>query len=62
DSVRMINLVEGEKAFITSPSRQFAAQEIHFAETFVLPAAAGECALTAPEGKTVMFVAASVRA
>ncbi len=41
-SVHMLNLVEGEKARIESPSGVFPSFEVHYAETFIVPAAAGD--------------------
>ena len=62
DSVRMLNLVAGEKAEIRSANGFFSPQEVHYGETFVLPAAAGEVVLVAPDGGEVLFIVASVRA
>ena len=40
-TVNMLNLVEGEAAVIESPDGAFAPFEVHYAETFILPAAVG---------------------
>lgn len=62
DSVTMINLVEGEKARISSPNGMFDTIEIHYAETFVIPAAVQRYKLESlDEGKETIFIAASVR-
>ena len=61
DSVTVLNLVEGARGRVTSPDGRFPAQEVHYAETFVIPAGAGDFTLSSPDGKAVMFVAASVR-
>lgn len=37
----MLNLVEGRRAVVESPTGAFAPYEVHYAETFILPAAAG---------------------
>ncbi|CAN5388591.1 class I mannose-6-phosphate isomerase [soil metagenome] len=41
-SVNVINLVEGEAAIVESPSGAFEPFEVHYAETFIVPAAVGE--------------------
>ncbi|MCG3148902.1 MAG: hypothetical protein PCFJNLEI_02351 [Verrucomicrobiae bacterium] len=40
-SVEVLNLVAGPAAVVESPDRSFAPFEIHYAETFIVPAAAG---------------------
>lgn len=40
-SVHMLNLVRGEAAVIESPEGRFEPFEVHYAETFLIPAAAG---------------------
>lgn len=42
DSVHMLNLVEGKMVRIESPNGAFPAFEVHYAETFIVPAAAGD--------------------
>ena len=37
----MLNLVEGRAAIVESPSGAFAPFTIHYAETFIVPAAVG---------------------
>ena len=37
----MLNLVDGQRAVVESPSGAFEPYEVHYAETFILPAAAG---------------------
>lgn len=39
--VHMLNLVEGTQAVITSPENKFEPFTVHYAETFIIPAAAG---------------------
>jgi mannose-6-phosphate isomerase class I len=39
--VSVLNLVEGEEAIVESPDRAFDPFTVHYAETFILPAAAG---------------------
>lgn len=43
DSVQVMNLVQGEEAVITSPEGRFEPFQVHYAETFILPAEAGSC-------------------
>ncbi len=64
DSVHVLNLVEGEKAVIESPTGAFEPFEVHYAETFIIPACVGGYVINptgAAEGKKVGVVAASVR-
>lgn len=41
-AVDVLNLVQGEAAVVESPGGAFAPFEVHYAETFIVPAAAGE--------------------
>ena len=62
--VSVMNLVEGEEAVITSPTGAFAPYVVHYAETFIVPAAVGAFEI-APyglsEGKTIGVIRAYVR-
>ena len=60
--VHMLNLVEGTAAIVESPSNAFEPLEVHYAETFVVPAACG-CYTIRPkrDGEQIMFVEAYVR-
>lgn len=63
DSVHVLNLVEGEKAYIESPSGAFEPFEVHYAETFIIPAAADEYTIV-PAGENnspISVIAAWVR-
>lgn len=40
-TVHVLNLVEGEQAVIESPTRAFEPFEVHYAETFIIPASVG---------------------
>jgi mannose-6-phosphate isomerase class I len=44
-SVEVLNLVQGEAAVVESPSGAFAPFEVHYAETFIVPAGAGDYVL-----------------
>ncbi len=59
DSVNVINLVEGEKALIGSADGSFPDTEIHYAETFIIPASVGRYVLRSREG--CMVICARVR-
>ena len=64
DSVHVLNLVEGEKALIESPTGAFEPFEVHYAETFIIPASVGEYIINpigAADGNVVGVIAASVR-
>ena len=40
-TVNVLNLVEGDEVEIVSPSGAFAPYRVHYAETFIVPAAVG---------------------
>lgn len=64
DSVHVLNLVEGEKAVIESPTKAFEPFEVHYAETFIIPACVGEYIINptgAANGEKVGMIVASVR-
>jgi Phosphomannose isomerase len=64
DSVHMLNLVDGGQITVTSPTGEFTPFEVHYAETFIIPASVWEYCLTPSgisEGKTVIVIDASVR-
>jgi hypothetical protein len=48
--VSVLNLVEGEEAIVESPTAAFPPLVVHYAETFILPAAAGDYTIT-PHGR-----------
>ncbi len=60
-TVNVLNLVEGESAVIGSPTGAFPPYAVHYAETFIVPAAVGAYTVSAPEGKTVKVLRAAVR-
>lgn len=62
--VNVLNLVEGEEAIVESPSGAFEPFVVHYAETFILPAAAGAYTIRpygAAEGKECGTIKAYVR-
>ena len=50
--VNVLNLVEGEEAIVESPTAAFPPLVVHYAETFIIPAAAGDYTI-APHGPGV---------
>lgn len=61
-TVRMANLVSGRGAIIKSPTNQFAPYEVHYAETFIIPANVKEVVIEPKyKGETCMVIAAKVR-
>ena len=60
-SVNVLNLVEGEEAVVESPEGKFAPFVVHYAETFIVPAAVGRYTV-APYGKSIGKVLATVKA
>ena len=60
-SVHVMNLVEGERALIVSPQGKFPPYPLHYAETCILPEAAGEYEITSPDGRPIQVILACVR-
>ena len=62
-TLNVLNLVAGTAAVVESPSDAFAPFEVHYAETFVIPAALGRYRLRslAPPGATCAVMRAWVR-
>ena len=60
-SVHMLNLVEGDEARITSPAGAFEPFTVHYAQTFILPEAAGAYRIESPAGQTIRVIMARVR-
>ncbi len=58
--VNVLNLVDGEAAVVESPSGAFAPFEVHYAETFIIPACVGRYVIK-PLGGECMTIKASVR-
>jgi len=64
DSVNVLNLVEGAEAIVESPTHAFKPFLVHYAETFIVPAAVGEYTIRpfgAGEGSECATLKAYVR-
>jgi mannose-6-phosphate isomerase class I len=59
--VNVINLVEGREVIVESPTGKFKPYVIHYAETFIVPAAVGEYTIT-PYGESVGKQCATLKA
>lgn len=60
-SVNVLNLVSGEEAIVESPTEAFAPFVVHYAETFVVPAAVGQYQVR-PIGRAAGSECATVKA
>lgn len=61
DGVCVLNLVEGEAAAVTSPDGAFEPFGVHYAETFIVPPAAGSFTVTPRRGGEHATIKAYVR-
>lgn len=64
-NLNVLNLVEGKEAIVESPTGKFESFIVHYAETFIVPAAVGEYIISpygASEGKQCATLKAFVRA
>ena len=59
--VNVLNLVEGEEAMVESPEGKFAPFVVHYAETFIMPAAVGKYTIR-PHGPSVGKKCATMKA
>jgi hypothetical protein len=59
--VNVLNLIEGREAIVESPSGAFAPFVVHYAETFIVPAAVGEYTVR-PHGDGIGQVCATLKA
>jgi hypothetical protein len=59
--VNVLNLVEGAEAIVESPTGAFPPLVVHYAETFIVPAAAGDFIIT-PHGPGVGQTCATMKA
>jgi mannose-6-phosphate isomerase class I len=60
-SVNVLNLVEGDEATVVSPTDAFHPFVVHYAETFIIPAAVGEYVVR-PSGPSVGRTIATIKA
>ena len=60
-TVNVLNLVEGEEVLVESPEGAFEPMRVHYAETFVVPAATGAFAIRNDGRSTAMLMRAHVR-
>ena len=61
DSVHVMNLVDGREAKLVSADGFFEPFTIHYAETCIIPQAAGEYKIVSEDGSPVMAIIATVR-
>ncbi len=64
DSVNVLNLVEGDEIIVESPQGAFEPLVVHYAETFIVPAAVGEYSIRPfgkSSGKECVTIKATVR-
>ena len=61
DSVHVLNLVDGRQAVVESPDGSFEPFTVHYAETFIIPAAAGTYTIRPTDGSICKIIRASVR-
>ena len=61
DSVHVMNLVDGREAKLVSTDGSFEPFTIHYAETCIIPQAAGEYKIVSEDGSPVMAIIATVR-
>ncbi len=61
DNVNMLNLIEGQKAVIESIDGSFEPFEVHYAETFIVPASVNNYKIVNPTDETIGVLRAYVR-
>ena len=59
--VNVLNLVEGEEAVVESPNGRFDPFVVHYAETFIVPAAVGAYTIR-PYGRSEGWQCATIKA
>jgi mannose-6-phosphate isomerase class I len=61
ETVNVLNLVEGEEAIVESPTSAFDPFVVHYAETFIVPAAVGKYQIS-PFGRSIGQTCATIKA
>ncbi|MBP1754536.1 MAG: hypothetical protein H6Q59_934 [Firmicutes bacterium] len=61
DSVAVLNLIEGEEAWLKSSDDSWVPKKIHYGETFIVPANVEHLLIESWEGKTVRVIVATIR-
>ncbi len=61
DSVNMLNLVDGDAALVESLDNSFEPFEVHYAETFIVPAICKQYRLSAIDGREIKVLCAEIR-
>jgi hypothetical protein len=61
-SVNVLNLVEGPEAVVESPDRTFEPFVVHYAETFIVPAAVGRYTIRPTDGSGSLGECATIKA
>jgi hypothetical protein len=61
ETVNVLNLVEGEEAIVESPTGAFDPFVVHYAETFIVPAAVGGYRIS-PSGRSIGKTCATIKA
>ena len=60
-NLNVLNLIEGREAVVESPTGNFEAFMVHYAETFIIPAAVGPYTIT-PAGDSLHMSCATIKA
>ena len=61
ENLNVLNLIEGSSALIESPTKSFEPFEVHFAETFIIPASVGSYTIS-PSGDAIDTQCATIKA
>ena len=61
DSAAVLNLIDGEEAWLKSCDGSWQSKKIHYGETFIVPASVKKLIVESREGKTIQVIVATVR-
>lgn len=61
DSAAVLNLIDGEEAWIKSSDGSWQPKKVHYGETFIVPASVKNFVVESGEGKTIQVIVATVR-